>query len=38
METPSPFWTRLLWMVAIWAMSVIALGIVASIIRLALRG
>lgn len=37
METPAPFWQRLLWMVVIWAMSVMALGLVAWLIRLVLR-
>jgi len=32
-----PFWKRLFWMIGIWTASVISLGIVASIIRLALR-
>lgn len=37
METQAPFWKRLLWMFGIWAASVISLGVVASIIRLALH-
>jgi hypothetical protein len=35
-NTPGPLYQRLLWMLAIWLMSVLALGIAASIIRLAI--
>lgn len=36
-ETPSPFWKRLGWFIAIWLMSILALGTVAGIIRWWLR-
>jgi len=32
-----PLWKRLTWFVAIWAGSVVALGIVAWLLRLAIR-
>jgi hypothetical protein len=38
MQDEGPFWRRLLWMAAIWTASVMALGIVAGVIRLWLKG
>jgi hypothetical protein len=37
MESVSPLWKRLAWMVAIWAASVLALAVLAGIIRLWLK-
>jgi hypothetical protein len=34
---PGPLYKRLLWMLAIWSVSVLALGIVAMLIRLAIK-
>jgi hypothetical protein len=34
---PGPLYKRLLWMLAIWSASVLALGIVAMLIRLAIK-
>jgi hypothetical protein len=34
---PGPLCKRLLWMLAIWSASVLALGIVAMLIRLAIK-
>jgi Protein of unknown function (DUF2474) len=36
-ENGLPLWKRLAWMAAIWAASVMALGLVAGLIRLALK-
>jgi len=36
-RAPGPLYKRLLWMLAIWSASVLALGIVAMLIRLAIR-
>ncbi|MDE1917230.1 MAG: DUF2474 domain-containing protein [Sphingomonadales bacterium] len=38
MDTGSPLWKRLLWMVGIWLASVLTLGIVAGALRLWLHG
>ena len=35
--TPRPLWKRLAWFVTIWAGSVAALGVVAWLLRLAIR-
>jgi hypothetical protein len=37
METPVPFCKRLLWMATIWTASVLAMGLVASLIRIWLQ-
>jgi hypothetical protein len=34
---PQPLWKRLAWFVGIWAASVAALGVVASLLRWAVR-
>jgi len=36
--TPGPLYKRLLWMAAIWLAGVLALGAVAGVIRIILRG
>jgi len=36
-QTEAPLWKRLAWMAAIWAGSVAALGVVAFLIRSALK-
>jgi hypothetical protein len=38
MENQLSLWRRLAWMAAIWAASVTALGLVAGLIRLVLKG
>lgn len=36
-DDAGPLWKRLAWMAAIWAGSVVALGVVATVIRLWLK-
>ena len=38
MEDQLSLWKRLAWMAAIWAASVMALGLIAGLIRLVLKG